>query len=96
MANVRKTPGMPAPNSLRWLIAPVRAASARRPLRQEALILVSGPNRCAGGGLLRRRRHRSLLRLPGGGIGPGLSRNVRQAYRFIRDNWEPGDELFIF
>ena len=37
-----------------------------------------------------------LLRLPGGGIGPGLSRNVRQAYRFIRDNWEPGDELFIF
>src|SRR3954454_15424542 len=49
MANVCKPPGMPAPNSLRWLIAPVRAASARRPLRQEALILVSGPKRCAGG-----------------------------------------------
>jgi hypothetical protein len=36
------------------------------------------------------------LRLSGGTVGVGLSRNVREAYRFIRDRWEPGDELFIF
>ena len=48
MANVCKTPGMPAPNSLRWLIAPVRAASARRPSRQE------GPDPRLGAEPLRR------------------------------------------
>jgi uncharacterized protein (DUF2235 family) len=35
-------------------------------------------------------------RLRGGAFGMGLSRNVRDAYRFIVDNYEPGDELFLF
>ena len=32
----------------------------------------------------------------GGAFGYGLSRNVREAYRFIVDNYVPGDELFFF
>jgi uncharacterized protein (DUF2235 family) len=34
--------------------------------------------------------------LSGGAVGLGLSRNIRAAYRFVRDNWKPGDELFVF
>jgi uncharacterized protein (DUF2235 family) len=34
--------------------------------------------------------------LGGGAFGLGLSRNIRTAYRFVRDNWRPGDELYIF
>ena len=32
----------------------------------------------------------------GGGLGVGLSRNVRSCYRFLVDNYEPGDELYFF
>lgn len=35
-------------------------------------------------------------RIAGGAVGAGLSRNVRNAYRWVRDSHEPGDELFIF
>lgn len=35
-------------------------------------------------------------KLAGGALGTGLSHNVRDAYSFIRDHWQPGDELFIF
>lgn len=35
-------------------------------------------------------------RVRGGAFGFGLSRNVRDAYRFIVANFEPGDELFLF
>ena len=35
-------------------------------------------------------------RVKGGALGLGLSRNVREGYRFLRDRWEPGDEIFIF
>lgn len=35
-------------------------------------------------------------RLRGGAFGFGLSRDVKDAYRFIVDNFEPGDELFLF
>ena len=31
----------------------------------------------------------------GGNFGVGLSANVRQAYAFIRDNYEPGDAVFL-
>lgn len=34
--------------------------------------------------------------LRGGAFGYGLSRNVVDAYRFLVDNYEPGDELFFF
>ncbi len=34
-------------------------------------------------------------RIRGGAFGFGLSRNVRDAYRFIVQNFEPGDELFF-
>ncbi|MGW3958972.1 DUF2235 domain-containing protein [Amycolatopsis sp. NPDC005003] len=34
--------------------------------------------------------------LTGGAFGVGLSKKVRGAYRFIVDNYEPGDELFFF
>ncbi len=34
--------------------------------------------------------------LSGGALGLGLSRNIRTAYRFIRDRWQPGDELYVF
>jgi len=35
-------------------------------------------------------------RLWGGAFGFGLSRNVRDAYRFLVRTFEPGDELFLF
>jgi uncharacterized protein (DUF2235 family) len=35
-------------------------------------------------------------RIRGGGFGWGLSRNVRECYRFVVDNFEAGDELFLF
>lgn len=35
-------------------------------------------------------------RFRGGGFGVGLSRNVKDAYRTIVQNYEPGDELFLF
>ncbi|ROO86056.1 putative alpha/beta hydrolase family protein DUF2235 [Actinocorallia herbida] len=35
-------------------------------------------------------------RLRGGAFGVGLSRNVLDAYRFLIDNYEPGDSLFFF
>lgn len=35
-------------------------------------------------------------RLLGGAFGFGLSRNVMDTYRFIVENFEPGDELFFF
>ncbi|SFO23864.1 Uncharacterized alpha/beta hydrolase domain [Geodermatophilus obscurus] len=35
-------------------------------------------------------------RLRGGAFGMGLSRNVQDAYRFLVENYEPGDELFAF
>ena len=35
-------------------------------------------------------------RLRGGVFGWGLSRNIQDAYRFIVDAYEPGDEIFLF
>jgi hypothetical protein len=35
-------------------------------------------------------------RIRGGAFGLGLSRNVKDTYRFIVENFEPGDELFFF
>jgi uncharacterized protein (DUF2235 family) len=35
-------------------------------------------------------------RLRGGAFGYGLSRNVQEAYRFIAEAFEPGDEIFLF
>jgi uncharacterized protein (DUF2235 family) len=37
-----------------------------------------------------------LERLRGGVFGFGLSRRVKEAYRFLVDNYEPGDELWFF
>jgi uncharacterized protein (DUF2235 family) len=39
---------------------------------------------------------RRFERIRGGAFGFGLSRNVREAYRFLVGNYEPGDELFFF
>lgn len=35
-------------------------------------------------------------RLAGGAFGWGLSQNVQEGYRFLVDNFEPGDEIFLF
>ncbi len=35
-------------------------------------------------------------RIRGGAFGMGLSRGVKDAYRFILEHYEPGDELFLF
>ncbi len=35
-------------------------------------------------------------RLLGGAFGAGLSKHVQDCYRFLVDNWEPGDEIFLF
>lgn len=34
--------------------------------------------------------------LKGGAFGAGLSRNVRQAYKFLSFYYEPGDEIYVF
>jgi uncharacterized protein (DUF2235 family) len=39
---------------------------------------------------------RRLERLRGGAFGLGLSRNVRECYRFLVETYEPGDELYFF
>ncbi|WP_435157978.1 DUF2235 domain-containing protein [Amycolatopsis sacchari] len=39
---------------------------------------------------------RPFERVLGGAFGFGLSRNVRAAYRFLVEHYEPGDELFFF
>jgi len=39
---------------------------------------------------------RRLERLRGGVFGVGLSRNVRDCYRFLVENYRPGDELYLF
>jgi uncharacterized protein (DUF2235 family) len=39
---------------------------------------------------------RAWERIRGGAFGVGLSRNVRECYEFLVDNYEPGDELFFF
>jgi len=35
-------------------------------------------------------------RLTGGAFGYGLSENIRQAYRYLVDHYEPADEVFLF
>lgn len=37
-----------------------------------------------------------LNRLFGGAFGVGLSSNIREAYRYLIENYETGDELFLF
>lgn len=37
-----------------------------------------------------------LGKLGGGGVGLGLSRNVRDAYAFLANNYARGDEIFLF
>lgn len=37
-----------------------------------------------------------LLRLLGGAVGWGLSRNIREAYEFLCLNYEKGDRIFLF
>ncbi|MEA2151386.1 MAG: hypothetical protein QOD69_3216 [Solirubrobacteraceae bacterium] len=39
---------------------------------------------------------RRLERYSGGGFGYGLSRNIRDCYRFLVENYAPGDELYLF
>nr|MBA2793298.1 DUF2235 domain-containing protein [Thermoleophilaceae bacterium] len=39
---------------------------------------------------------RRFERIRGGALGLGLSRNVRDCYRFLVENYEPGDELYFF
>jgi uncharacterized protein (DUF2235 family) len=39
---------------------------------------------------------RRFERIRGGAFGLGLSRNVRECYRFLVANYEPGDELYFF
>jgi uncharacterized protein (DUF2235 family) len=36
------------------------------------------------------------MKITGGAIGVGLSRNVREAYAFVADNYCEGDQLFLF
>jgi uncharacterized protein (DUF2235 family) len=35
-------------------------------------------------------------RLIGGGFGYGLSRNIRNGYRFLAEHYEPGDRVYLF
>jgi uncharacterized protein (DUF2235 family) len=37
-----------------------------------------------------------LSKLAGGGLGKGLDRNIMSGYRFLADNYVPGDEIYLF
>jgi uncharacterized protein (DUF2235 family) len=39
---------------------------------------------------------RQSQRLRGGAFGYGLSQNVRECYRFLVENYRPGDKLYFF
>ena len=39
---------------------------------------------------------RSIGRLVDGMTGRGLEQNVRDGYRFLAHNWQPGDEIYVF
>jgi uncharacterized protein (DUF2235 family) len=39
---------------------------------------------------------RRAERYLGGGFGVGLSRNIKECYRFLVDHYEPGDKLYFF
>jgi uncharacterized protein (DUF2235 family) len=35
-------------------------------------------------------------RISGGAFGIGLNKNIKQAYQFLIDNYQPGDEIYLF
>jgi uncharacterized protein (DUF2235 family) len=35
-------------------------------------------------------------RISGGAFGRGINKNIKQAYEFLVDNYEPGDEIYLF
>lgn len=37
-----------------------------------------------------------LFKLSGGAFGTGISRNIRDCYRFLVDEYEPGDRIYLF
>lgn len=39
---------------------------------------------------------RKMERMRGGGFGYGISNNIKEGYRFIASNYDPGDEIFLF
>jgi uncharacterized protein (DUF2235 family) len=39
---------------------------------------------------------RRLERITGGGFGYGISDNIKEGYRFLVSNYEPGDEIYVF
>ena len=39
---------------------------------------------------------RKLERIRGGGFGYGISDNIKEGYRFLVSNHEPGDDIYIF
>src|SRR5690348_15152498 len=66
-----------------WIYEACRGRDGGDGLRQEAFY-INGVGTAPG------------ERLAGGSVGAGLSHNVRDAYRWVRDHHEPGDELFVF
>ena len=38
----------------------------------------------------------TIARITGGAFGRGLSKNLQDSYRFVVDNFEPGDDLYLF
>jgi hypothetical protein len=39
---------------------------------------------------------RKIERIRGGGFGYGISDNIKEGYRFLVSNYDPGDEIYIF
>lgn len=74
--------GIPGPTN----VSKLALAVAREDSRGTAQLLHYQP----GVGTRRRERIR------GGALGFGLSRNVRECYRFLVETYEPGDELYLF
>ncbi|MBM3227110.1 MAG: DUF2235 domain-containing protein [Candidatus Tectomicrobia bacterium] len=39
---------------------------------------------------------RRFERISGGGFGYGISENIKEGYRFLVSNYEPGDDIYLF
>ena len=77
------TPEMESPTNVVRLARAVRPRDAQR--RLQVLYYDEGVG-----------THGPVDRIVGGALGEGLDTNVRQAYRFIAMNYEPGDEIYLF
>ena len=82
----------PAPTNVVRLAQAVRNTQPKGQERAQVVIYVEGVGTGRGAGKLAKFMDRNL----GGMFGWGLLENIKEAYRAIIFNYEPGDQIFLF